>query len=107
MIGTEDYSPCDRERGITHENILRPKTPASPMSSKAVPRFHERIITVASSSWNNESAVAVSAATARLPVTITPPGRNGAAWRSMASIATDSGELANTRVAKHCAVSPT
>src|SRR5215510_5725812 len=37
----------------------------------ATPRFHSSTMIVASRSWNSETAVAVSAATARLPMRVT------------------------------------
>src|SRR6516162_8382117 len=40
--------PCSTERGVTQENILRWNTPERPMNITAVPRFHNRIMTVAS-----------------------------------------------------------
>ena len=46
----------------------RPNMLPSPVINTAVPRFHTRIITVASSSRNSDSAVDVMAATARPPI---------------------------------------
>ena len=40
--------PCSAKRGVTQENILRRNTPGRPMNITAVPRFHNRIMTVAS-----------------------------------------------------------
>src|SRR6516225_3851730 len=47
-----------------HVSIERPKRLPSAAMRTAAPRFHMRIITVASRSWNRDSANAVTAATA-------------------------------------------
>src|SRR5262245_6893632 len=62
-----------------HVSIDRPKRLPSAAISTADPRFHMRIITVASRSWNRDNANAVTAATANPPMTLTSSGRSNAA----------------------------
>jgi len=64
------------------------------------------IINVASAEWKSERAVAVIAATDRLPMNVTPVGRNGAAYRSITIIAKDNGRLVRTKAAKQRVASP-
>ena len=69
------------------------------------PKFHRRTITVASSGWSSDSAIVVTAER-RPPIIATGTGAKRAAWRSIASISSDSGVPVRVSVAKQRAVSP-
>ena len=93
-------------RAATQASNGRPSALAIPAIKAAMPRFQIRIMIVASRLCSSESANDVMAAIASPPAALTMVGRNGAAWRSMISVATERGTLVIKSVAKQRAASP-
>src|SRR5262249_35147524 len=71
--------PVGMSRSAVHANTDFPQAAASAAMQAAEPRFHTRIMAVASRLWNRDSANDVNAATANPPVMLTSVARSSAA----------------------------